>query len=75
MANLTKAQRHNKMLNDTFETYRKQQFTKKDLLPTCTEYAYFLDKAIEKLKVSIDEARSKYGQLTYGQWKELLGLF
>ena len=75
MANLTKAQRHNKMLNDTFETYRKQQDIKKDFLPTCTEYAFFLGKAVEKLKISIDEARSLYGQFTYGQWKELLNLW
>jgi hypothetical protein len=75
MANLTKAQRHNKMLNDTFETYRKQQEAKKDLLPTCQEYSFFLDKAVEKLKITIDEARSKFGLFTYGQWKETLGLF
>ena len=75
MANLTKAERHNKMLNNVFETYRKQQDVKKDFLPTCTEYAFFLGKAVEKFKISIDEARSKYGLLTYGQWKTLLGLF
>jgi hypothetical protein len=75
MANLTKAQRHNKMLHDTFETYYKQQAAKKDLLPTCNEYNYFLDKAEEKLKISKDEARDKYGLFTYGQWKELLKLF
>lgn len=75
MANLTRVQRHNKMLNDTFEIYKKQQEAKKDLLPTCTEYAYFLQKAVEKLNVTIDEARSKYGLFTYGQWKEMLKLF
>lgn len=75
MANLTKAERHNKMLHDTFETYRKQQEAKKDILPTCTEYSYFLDQAEIRLKISRDDARSKYGQYTYGQWKELLKLF
>lgn len=75
MANKTRAQRHNDMLNNTFETYHKQQRQKWDLLPTCTEYAYFLDKAVEKLKISIEEARNKYGLFTYGQWKELLKLF
>lgn len=75
MANLTKAARHNKMLHDTFETYRKQQEAKKDLLPTCTEYAYFLDKAVEKLKITKDEARNQYGLYTYGKWKELLKLW
>ena len=75
MANLTKSQRHNKMLNDTFETYRKQQATKKDLLPTCSEYTFFINKCIDKFKISIDEARNKYCLYTYGQFKELLNLF
>lgn len=75
MANKTRVQRHNDMLNNTFETYRKQQLEKWDMLPTCTEYSFFLGKAVEKLKISIDEARSQYGLFTYGQWKELLGLF
>ena len=54
--------------------YMKQEETKSDCLPTCTDYAHFLDAAIEKLKISRDEARAKYGQYTYRQWKELLGL-
>lgn len=74
MANYTRAQRHNKMLHDTFEKYYKQQSEKKDILPTCTEYAYFLNKAVDKLKISIDDIRDKYGLYTYGQWKELLKL-
>lgn len=75
MANLTKAERHNKMLNDTFETYRKQQEAKSPFLPSCTEYAFFLDKAVERLKITKDEARNQYGLFTYGQWKELLKLW
>ena len=75
MANLTRAERHNRMLNNTFETYRKQQAAKKDFLPTCSEYSYFLDEAEKRLKITREEARNKYGQLTYGQWKELLKLF
>jgi len=75
MANLTRAERHNKMLNDTFETYRKQQAARKDTLPTCTEYAFFLDKAVESLKITKDEARDLYGLYTYGKWKELLKLW
>lgn len=75
MANLTKAQRHNKMLEDTYNTYRKQQEAKKNYLPTISEYSYFLDKAESQLKISRDEARDKYGKFTYGQWKELLKLF
>ncbi len=63
------------MFNDTFETYRKQQFAKKDLVPTTNEYNYFLGKAVEKLKIPIDEIVAQYGHYTYGQWKELLKLF
>lgn len=75
MANLTKAQRHNRMLNDVFDTYKQQQQAKRDLLPTCSEYSFFLGKAQEILKITINEARTMYGQFTYGQWKELLQLF
>lgn len=75
MANLTRAERHNRMLDKAFETYRKQEEAKKDLLPTCMEYSYFLDKAVEKLKITRDEARDNYGSYTHGQWKELLKLF
>lgn len=75
MANLTKAQRHNKMLDDTFNNYYRTENAKKDFLPTISEYSYFLDKAQEKLKITRDEARDNYGKFTYGQWKELLKLF
>jgi hypothetical protein len=75
MANLTKAERHNRMLNNTFDTYHRIEAAKKDLLPTCSEYGFFLSKAVEKLKITRDEARTNYGQFTYGQWKELLKLF
>lgn len=75
MANLTKAQRHNKMLEDAFNNYHKQEESKKDFLPTITEYGFFLSKATEKFNISINEARDKYGLYTYGEWKELLKLF
>ncbi len=75
MANLTKAQRHNKMLDDTFNNYYRMEAAKKDFLPTISEYSHFLDKAVEKLKITRDEARDKYGKFTHGQWKELLKLF
>ena len=75
MANLTKAERHNRMLNNVFDTYHKQQLARKDTLPTCNEYSFFLDKAVTKFGISINDARSKFGLLTYGQWKELLQLF
>lgn len=75
MANLTRAERHNRMLHNTFETYHKQQAAKRDFPPSITEYAFFLDKAVERLKITKDEAESKYGEYTYGQWKELLKLW
>lgn len=75
MANLTRAERHNRMMDRVYTQYHKFEAAKRDLLPTCNEYAHFLDKAVEKLKITRDEARNKYGLFTYGQWKELLGLF
>lgn len=75
MANITKAERHNRMLEKAFETYYKIEAAKSDFLPTITDYSYFLDKAERKLKMTRDELRDKYGKLTYGQWKELLKLF
>lgn len=75
MANLTKAQRHNKMMDDVFNTYHKQEEAKKDFLPTITEYSYFLDKAENKFNITRNEACDKYGKFTHGQWKELLKLF
>lgn len=75
MPNLTKAQRHNKMLEDTFNNYYKQEAAKKDFLPTITEYSFFLSKAVEKFNITINDARDRYGLYTYGEWKELLKLF
>lgn len=75
MANLTKAERHNRMLNNAFDTYHRQQLEKRDFLPTISEYSHFLDEAVKRLKITRDEARNQYGKFTYGQWKELLKLF
>lgn len=72
---LTKAERHNRMMDKAFNTYRQQQEAKKDFLPTINEYSYFLDEAQKKLNITRDEARNKYGKYTHGQWKELLKLF
>ena len=72
---MTAAEKHNKMMDRVFNKYHEIERAKKDLLPTCTEYGFFLDKAQKKLKLSRDEARKNYGQFTYGQWKELLKLF
>ncbi len=71
----TGAQRYNARMDKIWDTYHKQEAARKDLLPTCTDYSFFLDKAVEKLKISRDEARDQYGKYTYGQWKELLKLF
>ena len=75
MANhTTGAERRNKQYDKIWDTYHKQEAARKDFLPTCTDYSFFLDKAVKKLKISKDEARNQYGKFTYGQWKELLGL-
>lgn len=44
----------------------------KGLLPTCLEYAHFLDLAVGKFKITIDEARKRYGLYTKGEWMKLL---
>ena len=72
---LTKAERHNRMMDKVFNTYRQQEEAKKDFLPTISEYSYFLDEAQKRLNITRDEARNKYGKYTHGQWKELLKLF
>lgn len=70
----TKAQRLNKSYDAIWDAYEKDREATKDLLPTCSHYSHYLSKAVEKFKISIDEARSKYGQYTYGQWRDLLGI-
>lgn len=70
----TGAQRRNKQYDKIWDGYHKREAERKDLLPTVTDYAYYLDKAVEKLKITKDEARDQYGLYTYGQWKELLQL-
>lgn len=70
MANLTKSQRHNKNLENIFNDYRERQ----NKLPAVELYKRFLELAQEKLNISINEARNKYGLYTIKQWEELLGL-
>jgi len=43
-----------------------------NMLPKIMDYTNFLNKAIEKFNISIEEARTKYGRYTYKQWEELL---
>lgn len=70
MANLTRAERHNKMLNTTFDHYNQHQ----NSLPSCHLYGRFLEIAEERLNIPKDEARGKYGKYTVKQWEELLKL-
>ena len=70
MANLTKAQRHNRNLQEVFDNYEKLQ----NNLPTIGLYIIFLKMAEEKLFISKDEARNKYGLYTVKEWETLLKL-
>ena len=70
MANLTRAQRHNRMLDKVFDTYREQQAK----LPPCELYARFLEIAVEKLGITEQQARNAYGHYTVQQWESLLNL-
>ncbi len=64
------AQRYNNRMNKIFEHYRKHQAS----LPPAHLYGRFLEIAVEKLNISKDEARAKYGQYTVQEWEELLKL-
>lgn len=67
---LTKTEKHNKMLDDTFAFYNKHQAS----LPPCHLYGRYLEIAEEKLGITKDEARNKYGNYTVGEWEQLLKL-
>ena len=45
-----------------------------DFLPTVMQYSQLLDMAHNKLGISKEEARKRYGLYTIGQWKNLLGI-
>ena len=70
MANLTKAQRHNRNLENVFNNYRQHQ----DSLPSAHLYSRFLEIAEEKLSISKEEAINKYGLYTVKEWETLLSL-
>ena len=70
MANLTKAQRHNRNLESVFNNYRQHQ----ESLPSAHLYSRFLEIAEEKLSISKEEARNKYGLYTIKEWETLLSL-
>jgi len=65
MANLTRSERHNRMLDNTFGNYRKHQ----ESLPPCMLYGRYLKIAVEKLGITEQEARSKYGKCMDTQLK------
>lgn len=70
----TQAQRINAKYDKIWATYQAQEAAKADLLPTVTDYSYFLGEAEKRLHITRDDARQQYGKFTYGQWKILLGL-
>ena len=70
MANLTKAQRHNRNLENVFNNYRLHQ----ESLPSAHLYSRFLEIAEEKFSISKEEARNKYGLYTVKEWETLLSL-
>lgn len=44
----------------------------KEKLPPILVYKKFLDKAVKKFKISIEEARAKYGMYTTADWEKLI---
>ena len=66
----TGAERHNKRLHAIFDYYRQRQ----NSLPSEHLYSRFLELAEEKINISKEEARIKYGQYTVQQWETLLKL-
>ena len=67
---LTKPQKHNKMLDVTFKHYNQHQ----DKLPSCHLYKRFLEITEEKLGITKDQARDKYGLYSVAEWEKLLNL-
>lgn len=67
---LTRAQKHNRMLNETFDFYNNHQKS----LPKEPLFSRYLEIAEEKLSITKEEARIKYGKHTVSQWEKLLNL-
>lgn len=67
---LTKAEKHNRMLDKTFDFYAKHQKS----IPSGYLYNRFLEIAEEKLDITKKEASSKYKNYTVAQWETLLKL-
>lgn len=70
MANLTKAERHNRILNQIVTQYEEHQKG----FPPYELYNRFLEIATEKLCITKNEAIKKYGKYTVKQWESLLQL-
>lgn len=67
---LTRAEKHNRSMDKIFDNYRVSQ----ECLPPCHLYGRYLEIAEEKLGITKEEARTKYGQYTVKEWETLLGL-
>jgi len=71
MANhTTGAQRHNKRMDKIWDNFYIHQSKP----PPIHLYGRFLEIAEEKLNISKEEARNKYGLYTIQQWETLLKL-
>lgn len=70
MANVTKAERHNRNLNNVFNHYREHQKS----IPCEHLLNRHCEIAQEKLGITIEEARAKYGFYTVQQWEQFLKL-
>ena len=62
--------RLSRMLDKTFDNYNRLQ----NSIPPCLLYGRFLEIAEEKLNITKDEARNKYGLYTVAEWERLLKL-
>jgi hypothetical protein len=65
-----------RIINDAIEivcqviTYKHVSF--EDKLPPSKTYGEYLLKAMDKFDISNQEARKRYGQFTFSQWKQIL---
>ena len=64
--------RMNKASIPSVENEQANTREESDSLPSAMDYANYLHRACAKFKITISEARSKYGQLTYKEWSKLL---
>lgn len=44
----------------------------REKLPPISLYKQYLDRVVEKFKISINEARNKFGLYTITEWEKLL---